>query len=241
MRSILAFALPALALALPASLDIEFEPPNPSEISIIDTAHSGNGCPQGTVSTLISDDRTIVTFGFDAFQVYTGPNTVPSDRSKNCQIHLKLNYPGGFQYSVVQATYHGYARLDPEVTGTFFSSYFFSTDPTQTASSRISITGDDWLDGNIYTKADEVDNASVVWSPCGAEGMLNINNRIALTSRDTNAAGELSNDDATVAFQQQAYIQWRPCTNEKTGKRHEPEDVFDLGDVDSEIWPGTKA
>lgn len=70
----------------------------------------------------------VITFGFDSFQTYIGPGTTQADRSKNCQIHLNLKYPGGFQFAVVESTYHGYAQLDAGVTGNFFSTYFFSQD-----------------------------------------------------------------------------------------------------------------
>ncbi|PGH11127.1 hypothetical protein AJ79_05074 [Helicocarpus griseus UAMH5409] len=224
--------LPALVLAGPVN---RRQAPNPEEIQIIETGHSGNGCPQGTVSTLISEDRTVVTFGFDAFQAYIGPNTSPADHSKNCQLHLQLQYPGGFQYSILDATYHGYARLDEGVTGTFFSTYFFSRSAADTSSTRTSISGPEWLEGDIYTKSDQVENTAVVWSPCGAEGMLNINNRIALTSRDREASGALSNDDATVAFTHQLHVAWRTCDGEDADGGH---DDIGLGDVVSNIHRG---
>jgi len=35
--------------------------PNPNEIQIISASFSGNGCPQGSVSTSISPDKTVST------------------------------------------------------------------------------------------------------------------------------------------------------------------------------------
>ncbi|KAF2786762.1 hypothetical protein K505DRAFT_330128 [Melanomma pulvis-pyrius CBS 109.77] len=66
--------------------------------------------------------------------------------------------------------------------------------------------------GQVYTKQDSVETTATVWSPCGTNGILNINNRLSLTASSTTAAGELSNDDATVAFTQQLHVSWRPCT-----------------------------
>lgn len=205
------FAFFATAIANPIEMEKRQSPP-PNQITIISAQTSGNGCPQGTVSTTFSPDKTVVTFGFDAFQTYIGPGTKPQDRSKNCQIHLNLQYPGGFQYSIMQATYHGYAQLDPGVTGQFISTYFFSQDASNTANSKTTLTGPDYVNGQVYTKSDSVENASTVWSPCGASGILNINNRIGLTSTNSNASGQLSDDDATVAFQQKILVQWRTCT-----------------------------
>jgi hypothetical protein len=52
---------------------------------------------------------------------------------------LNLKYPGGFQYAVVDATYHGWARLDKGVTGTFLTTYFFSQDASKTVSFRATL------------------------------------------------------------------------------------------------------
>jgi hypothetical protein len=82
-----------LNLLAPAALAATLTPrvtPPPDQITIVDAQTSGNGCPQGTVSTNFGLDKTVVTFGFDAFQTYIGPGTKPADHSKNCQIHLTL-------------------------------------------------------------------------------------------------------------------------------------------------------
>ncbi|RDI86726.1 hypothetical protein Vi05172_g3154 [Venturia inaequalis] len=203
--------LAASALATPI---VDPNAPPAEEVTITSAVTSGNGCPSGTVQTTFSPDKTVATFGFDAFQTYIGPKTKPQDHSKNCQIHLSLKYPGGFQFSLFEATYHGYARLDAGVTGSFTSSYYFSQAATKTSISKATISGPDYLNGLIYTKADVIENASLIWSPCGANGILNINNRITLTApSEGKAAGELANDDATVKFTQLLAFKWRKCTN----------------------------
>ncbi|CBY02373.1 hypothetical protein IAQ61_006960 [Plenodomus lingam] len=200
--------LPALVAAYSQSGSA----PDPSQITILDTSYSGNGCPQGSVSTSSSPDKTVITYGFDQFQTYIGPGTVPADRSKNCQIHLNLKYPGGFQYAVVDATYHGFARLDEGVTGTFITTYYFSQDAGKTQTTRMTAVGSPALAlGQVYTKQDTVETTATIWSPCGTTGILNINNRISLTSKAASQAGEMSNDDATVAFTQQLHVAWKKC------------------------------
>jgi len=212
MLSKIAYLLPLLAAANPLR-SRDASGPDPNQISILESSYSGNGCPQGSVSTNTSPDKTVITYGFDQFQTYIGPNTKPSDHSKNCQLHLNLKYPGGFQYAVVDATYHGFARLDAGVTGTFLTTYFFSQDATKTSTTRMVADGGGAIaKGQVYTKSDTVETTATVWSPCGTTGILNINNRILLTSSNSSAAGELSNDDATVAFTQQLHVSWRPCT-----------------------------
>jgi len=202
------FAAAVSAIPLDAATD-DLQAP-PGQVTIEKTGYSGNGCPQGTVSTLLSSDKSVVTFGFDSFQATIGPNSNPNDKQKNCQLHLGLHYPQGFQVSVMSATYHGYVRLDQGVSANFISSYYFSQDAGRTASTRTTLNGPAYQNGQTYTKQDNIENSSLVWSPCGANGILNINNRIALTNNGR-GSGEISNDDATIKFQQKLYLNWRRC------------------------------
>ncbi|KAH9883987.1 hypothetical protein F4778DRAFT_577766 [Xylariomycetidae sp. FL2044] len=164
MRPSAFWLAPILASANPIGIVTDDgDTPNPAEIQIVSASASGNGCPQGTVTTDISPDRTVITFGFDAFQVYTGPGTNIADRTKNCQLHLNLKYPGGFQFAVLESTYHGYAQLEKGVTGNFYSTYYFSQDAAATTTTQTSITGGDlWELGDVYTKQDQVPTASII-------------------------------------------------------------------------------
>lgn len=58
---IAAFLLPLLAVANPVPASGSGSAPDPSQITIIDSAYSGNGCPQGSVSTSTSPDKTVRT------------------------------------------------------------------------------------------------------------------------------------------------------------------------------------
>jgi len=212
MKAFTALFLPFLAAAVPLTTEATAEVPAANQVTIVSASTSGNGCPQGTVSTTISTDRTVVTFGFDGFQTYIGPGTKTSDRTKNCQIFLNLKYPGGFTFAVLQATYHGYAQLDTGVTGTFLSTYFFSQDASKSTTTRSSFTGGGSLAaGVVYTKTDTVPTTALIFCPCGSNGILSINNRVALTSTNSNASGQISDDDATVKFTHQINLQWQRC------------------------------
>ncbi|KAI4674477.1 uncharacterized protein J4E88_008212 [Alternaria novae-zelandiae] len=229
-----ALLLPVLAAANPLPQTTSEDAPPAEQITIVDTSYSGNGCPQGSVSTSTSTDKTVITYGFDQFQTYIGPGTVPADRSKNCQLHLNLKYPGGFQYAVVDATYHGWARLDEGVTGSFITTYYFSQDAGKTQTTRMSaVGGGALLTGQVYTKQDSVETTATIWSPCGQNGILNINNRISLTNKKSDQAGEMSNDDATVAFTQQLHVAWRKCT--PTGSGGGSGSVIGIGSPSADI------
>lgn len=65
MRSaVAAFLLPALALAAPLDgpgigTEAWADQPDPNQIQIVATRFSGSGCPQNSVSTSISPDKTV--------------------------------------------------------------------------------------------------------------------------------------------------------------------------------------
>lgn len=63
----------------------------------------------------------------------------------------------------------------------------------------------------MYTKEDIVPSPNYVKSKCGTTEILNVNNRIALVSSDSDASGQLTDDDATVDMSQQINIQWFTC------------------------------
>jgi hypothetical protein len=187
---------------------LETTGPNPADVYVQSITYGGSGCPQGTVATSFSDDRETFTMIFDEFIASMGKNVPITEARKNCQLNLQLQYPGGFQYSILSADYRGYAYLEKGVTGTQQSIYYFSG---QTAQAD---TGTSWkgpMDED-YLLSDTAVSATLVWSPCGALGMLNINSAIKLTSTNSSASGLLTTDSVDTKFTQEIYIQWQPCT-----------------------------
>jgi hypothetical protein len=124
--------LPAVVLASPVTQDVQQAP---QQVTISSSRYSGSGCPQGSVSSIISPDKTTITFGFDSFQAQIGPNAPQTAQNKNCQLHLDLRYPSGFQLSLMTATYHGFVRLDDGVEASFISQYYFSQAAAKTVRS----------------------------------------------------------------------------------------------------------
>ncbi|KAF2273102.1 uncharacterized protein EI97DRAFT_189272 [Westerdykella ornata] len=202
-------ALVPFVAAAPALPGIELgEAPPAGQVTIRGVTYGGTGCPEGTVRHQISSDRTIVTIIFDSYVASVGPGVPITDSRKNCQLNVDIQYPGGFQYSILSADYRGYASLQKGVSGSLKSTYYFSGQSTQT-STQYDFVGP--LTGD-YLKHDEADSTSVVWSPCGAPGMLNINSQVRLTSSNPQATGLLTTDSTDLKFTQVVYVQWQKCT-----------------------------
>jgi hypothetical protein len=201
--------LPLVAAAPGIPLDdITFDGPDPTKVQIKGVAYGGNGCPQGTMGYQISNDRTTVTLIFDSYIASIGPGIALTEARKNCQLNVDILYPSGFQYSILSADYRGYANLQKGVTGTLKSTYYFAGSQEQSSTTQ-DFTGP--LIGD-YRKSDKADSTSVVWSPCGAEGMLNINSQVRLASSNSSAQGILTTDSTDLKFTQVVYVAWQKCT-----------------------------
>jgi Domain of unknown function (DUF4360) len=84
----------AFAAALPA------EPrdlPPFDQVSLVDVVYGGSGCPAGTLSKAISDDKQLITLLFDQYEVESGPGIPPSKNRAACQLNLKMHFPQGWQ------------------------------------------------------------------------------------------------------------------------------------------------
>ncbi|KAJ4364091.1 hypothetical protein N0V83_009546 [Neocucurbitaria cava] len=202
-------ALLPLVAAAPALPDQNLgDAPPAGQVTIRGVSYGGTGCPQGTMSSQISSDRSVVTLIFDSYIASIGPGIAVTEQRKNCQLNVDLQYPGGFQYSILSADYRGYSAIQKGVSGTLKSTYYFSGQTAQT-STEYDFTGP--ANGD-YLKHDEADSTSIVWSPCGASGMLNINSQVRLTSTNASATGLLTTDSTDLKFTQVVYVQWQKCT-----------------------------
>ncbi|KAK0734642.1 hypothetical protein B0T26DRAFT_632170 [Lasiosphaeria miniovina] len=224
----LASAHAALASPLRAALAkfADIVPFSQDEITINSVRTSGSGCPRRAVTIDISEDRTVVTLGFDEFQTFFGRRYGNSNtsRDKNCDIRLNLHYPSGYTFAVLDATYHGFAQLDSGVVGSVSSSYSFPDDRRTGRAGRSSATqttiagGGAYADGAVYTKHDVVPVAARVVGPCdGKNTTLLIRTRINLNSNNDSASGTLTGDDASIALTQQVHFGWAACDPSATG------------------------
>ncbi|KAK3317048.1 hypothetical protein B0H66DRAFT_562713 [Apodospora peruviana] len=182
--------------------------PSGHEVSITGIAFAGSGCPAGSVSGMLSSDLTTITLLYASFVAQAGKDLSASNYRKNCQLNVKLKYPSGWQFSVFKADYRGYAQIPKGDTGTCKATYYFSGDSRQIAST-MTIKGP--YDDN-YIKTDQFGVESTVWSPCGLEGLLNINSEVRLSPSDSSKSALLTVDSTDLKFSQVHYLQWAKCT-----------------------------
>jgi hypothetical protein len=196
--------------------------PAASSVVIKSVSTSGSGCPAGSVSISISDERSVVTLGFDDFDTYIGPGTQTSDHSKACDVHLSLRFPKGYTFGVLDATYHGYAQLDPGVTGNLSSTYQLVdgssfaalADSAATATSAtLTGTSGNFRSGGEFTQDNSIAASKVTRSPCNRNVDLIVHTMVSLSSTNASASGSLTDDDATFKFTQQVNLGWAKCSS----------------------------
>jgi len=129
-QSILALA-PAIIASVSAAPTERATGPDPSKVTFDAIIYAGSGCPAGSVANIANDDRTLLTTVFDSFIASVGPGVAVTENRKNCQMTLNIHYPGGFQFSIFEADYRGYAQLDANVAGLQKSTYYFSGSTSQ--------------------------------------------------------------------------------------------------------------
>ncbi|CAG8960824.1 hypothetical protein HYFRA_00002361 [Hymenoscyphus fraxineus] len=174
--------------------------PDPSKVTINSIAYGGTGCPQGSVGSFISADRL-------TFIASIGPGVPITSSRTNCQLNINLQYPSGFQYSILSTDFRGYASLGSGVSGVQSATYYFSGSSTQAVTS----TNFKGPTNGDYLISDEIPFTSTIWSPCGAALPLNVNSQIRLTSTNAASSGLLTQDsiDGKVTFQ--VGVKWQAC------------------------------
>lgn len=77
-----------------------------SQINFNSVTHSGNGCPQGTVSTAVSPDGSSLSVLFDEFRAEVPQlnSPTPMKDTKNCALSFTATLPPGTKADVLEIT-----------------------------------------------------------------------------------------------------------------------------------------
>lgn len=183
----------------------------PSQLTIDGISYGGTGCPQYSVSNMVSSDRKAFTLLFDEFVAEIGPGVPRAENRKTCQITLDLRFPQGWSYSIVKLDYRGFAGLDRGIAGKQQSTYYFMGE-SRTARAFTDINGP--IDDD-YHYTDRLGVDQVVWSPCGANRPLNIKAEVRLRNKNRraypDATGIMTLDSMDGAVVHKYGLQWRRC------------------------------
>ncbi|KAF5331964.1 hypothetical protein D9611_008848 [Ephemerocybe angulata] len=162
-----------------------------------------------TVEVPVAAEKTAVTVTFSEFFAEAGPGISISKNRKACQLTLGVSVPPGFTFGVASVDYRGYYQLDPKVTASQSSLYYFQGQLVQ-ATSRSDLVGP--VDGAEYTYRDNFDLVSTVQSPCGQSTVLNINSDVRVSnSANSKGQGYLATDSIDTSLATTFNFQWQVC------------------------------
>jgi len=182
--------------------------PDPNGVYVESISYGGTGCPQGSVSTSFSPDRTTFTLIFDSFVAQVGPTIAVKEARKNCQINTNFHVPAGWQYSVMSADYRGYVSLDAGVKASQKTIYYFQGEVAQ-VSSGANFAGPTDQD---YVVHDQVPFNTKITSLCNNARPINANTDVRIDkTANPNGRGQMSTDSLDGRVTYKLNLLWQRC------------------------------
>ncbi|KAK0732257.1 hypothetical protein B0H67DRAFT_549857 [Lasiosphaeris hirsuta] len=188
-------AAAAPALSVPAA-------PAISDVKILGVTAIGTGCPVGHAFVNVDATGTIFDVAFDQYFSSVGPGSSPADARKNCRVSINLKFPAGYQLSIIETRFQGYASLTDGQTGTCRAGYTFAGDSSQEVV----------FQKNLVAPYD--DNYNLVagvgvesYTQCGGTtAILNVNSEVRITPVTSPYKGLM-----TVRSPYKLAVRWRRC------------------------------
>jgi hypothetical protein len=183
------------------------------ELQLVDIAYNGTGCPSDSAEVTIDNVSHTFSILFNQYVVYQpGPVT---ERRKNCALRILFNVPRGWQFSIADIRYKGFADLPSGVGGMQSATYEFPLFSPQ-YTSRTVLRGPYGpgyppnYDGS-YQRTDTIPLYTNVWSPCGAQYPLAIDTQTLLFGNQSLPA-TMTTDTVDGKVTQIYHWTWRTCT-----------------------------
>jgi hypothetical protein len=164
-----------------------------------ETTFFGSGCPEGTVQIITSSDGQTVSV---LFSEYIAETEGSSKRDRlSCNLAVPVDVSPGFSLGIYKVDYRGFVDVANDAKrdyARFYAEYFFAgiRGPTMEK------TFDAGFSDEFYI-SNEVNVASVVYSPCGASTVFRINTSITASKASIDEGGEtvigIDTIDTTIA------------------------------------------
>jgi len=178
--------------------------PNPAHIILQSITYGGTGCPQGSIGTSLSADRTSLTLIYDQLVASTGPGVPVTNSRKNCQVNIKLLAPQGWSYSIGTVDYRGNVALPAGVSAEEKLTYYFQGQTAQVNSGARFVGPVD----RDYVFRDRP--VVTVWSPCAPTSQLNLNGQVRIVG-PASANAQMTGESSTGKVMQILGLSWKKC------------------------------
>jgi hypothetical protein len=179
----------------------------PAYVRVRSLSFAGSGCPANTVAQNVAPDLKAFTLRFDSYIAQIGPGVPFTEKRKNCQVNVDLEYPTSWTYTVMTLEFRGNVRLQSGVNGLSQSTYYFGTSSVGRLKNPMSGPLDE-----DYRRTDSVDLTSAPWSPCGALRALNINTELRVENlQNPQGFGQLTTDSIDGFLRMTYGMRWKRC------------------------------
>jgi len=137
-------------------------------------SYNGTGCPPGSLdgNILVTDDLFSVVFDPEFYNAEQGSGIPGEDGRKNCAMRFLFEVPSGFQFSVADIQFMGFASLADGAWGKQEALFQF---PLISPRTKVGITKRGPFEGG-YTSEGTIPLPS--YSRCGGEAILAINSQV---------------------------------------------------------------
>lgn len=185
--------------------------PKAKEVNIVSFKHTGDGCPEGSVETIVTpqshDSKNADYFQivYDKFEIHSGPDVSIGERSNRCNLTIKMEFPKGYRFKFEHSSFSGSAEIEKGLTAEFKTNYRRPLESKFASLRKIKgpFEGDFDVDetgkntGGIFSGCDGSDIIQI-------EGMLRFKGKRSLE-------GKVFRDIQSGSFIQQHRFQWEKC------------------------------
>lgn len=181
---------------------------NNSDIYLGEPGYGGNGCPQGTASTILSPDQKSLSILFDDYFVEAGGSDRRARRiaRKSCNIAIPVHVPQGYSVSIIDVDYRGYNSLPRGAKSTFNVEYFFAGRRGPKISERFYGELED-----EFMVTDKLGIGALVWSACGADVNLRVNTSMTVMTNRKKQEALATVDSADFKAGLVYHLKWKRC------------------------------
>lgn len=169
-------------------------------------SYGGNGCPQGSASAALSPDRKTLSILFDQYQVEAGRTTGRTVDRKSCNIAIPVHVPNGYSISLFKVDYRGFNSLPAGGSSKLNVNYFFAGQRGPTYSRAFY-----GQQNQNYFLTNNIEAASLIWSPCGTDTNLRINSDLMVQTNGRQEQAFATVDSADIKSGLVYHIQFRRC------------------------------
>lgn len=180
----------------------------PPGVSVRDVRYVGSGCPAGTASVELTEQRDALVTRFSAFEAAYGPGISPVEASRSCQLTMTVSMPAGFQFAVASYDHRAFFSVDARLVASVHSRLSIAGAEGPTLVTH-RVAGPHEGDRGYFR-----DDLEPRWSPCGGPSVLTITDvaRIARSGNASPSASGLYTGDSVDGQATHTYgLEFRAC------------------------------